>query len=45
VLTCEDDAALSRAMTAGSLEDRRDDVVEVVWVAVRDRQLVVNRRI
>ena len=29
-------------MTAGSLEDRRDDVVEVVWAAVRDRLLVAN---
>jgi hypothetical protein len=41
-LAYEDDAVLSRAITTSSLEDRRDDVLEVIWTAMRDRLLAAN---
>ncbi|RFU21495.1 phosphotransferase family protein [Geodermatophilus marinus] len=43
-LGCADDAALSRAITDGSLDDRRDEVVGVVRAAVRDRLAIGNPR-
>jgi hypothetical protein len=43
-LGCADDEALSRAITDGSLDDRRDAVVEAVRAGVRDRLLVANPR-
>ncbi|MGY1710613.1 phosphotransferase family protein [Geodermatophilus sp. SYSU D00758] len=43
-LGCADDAALSRAIADGSLDDRRDEVVAVVRAAVRDRLAIANPR-
>lgn len=43
-LGCPDDAALSTAITSGSLDDRWDDVVDTVREAVRDELLVANPR-
>jgi hypothetical protein len=43
-LGCPDDAALSEAIAAGTLDDRWDDVVTVVRTSVRDRLLVANPR-
>ncbi|SDE90507.1 Predicted kinase, aminoglycoside phosphotransferase (APT) family [Blastococcus fimeti] len=43
-LDCADDAALSRAITTGALDDRWDEVLEVVRASVRDRLLVANPR-
>ncbi len=44
LLGCPDDAALSTAITAGSLDERWDDVVATVREAVRDQLLVANPR-
>lgn len=43
-LDCADDAALSRAISTGALDDRWDEVLEVVRADVRDRLLVANPR-
>lgn len=43
-LGCADDAALSRAIATGALDDRWDEVLEVVRAGVRDRLLVANPR-
>ncbi|SOC50963.1 Predicted kinase, aminoglycoside phosphotransferase (APT) family [Blastococcus aggregatus] len=43
-LDCADDAALSRAISAGALDDRWDEVLDVVRAGVRDRLLVANPR-
>lgn len=43
-LGCPDDDALSHAITAGSLDERWDDVVAAIRADVRDRLLVANPR-
>jgi aminoglycoside phosphotransferase (APT) family kinase protein len=43
-LGCPDDAALSRAILDGGLDDRWDDVLDAVRSDVRDRVLVANPR-
>jgi hypothetical protein len=43
-LGCADDAELSAAITAGTLDDRWNDVLAAVGEAVRDRLLVANPR-
>jgi hypothetical protein len=43
-LGCAHDAELSRAIRAGTLDDRWDEVIEVVRAAVRDQLLVANPR-
>jgi aminoglycoside phosphotransferase (APT) family kinase protein len=43
-LDCADDAALSRAISTGALDERWDEVLEVVRTGVRDRLLVANPR-
>lgn len=43
-LGCTDDAALSTAISSGSLDGRRDEVVDAVRASVRDRLLVANPR-
>ena len=43
-LDCHDDDALSAAISAGTLDDRWDDVVAAVRADVRERLLVANPR-
>ncbi len=43
-LDLADDAALSRAISTGALDDRWDEVLEVLRAGVRDRLLVANPR-
>jgi aminoglycoside phosphotransferase (APT) family kinase protein len=43
-LDCADDSALSRDISTGALDERWDEVLEVVRTGVRDRLLVANPR-
>ena len=42
VLGVSDDAALAAAIRSGDLDDRMDEVRELVWQSVRDKLAVAN---
>ena len=39
-----DDAALAAAIRSGALDDRSDEVRELIWASVRDKLAVANPR-
>ena len=41
-LGCADDAALAQAIRSGALDDRLDEVRDLVWASVRDKLTVAN---
>lgn len=43
-LGCADDADLARRIRAGDLDDRIDEVRDLVWASVRDKLRVANPR-
>jgi hypothetical protein len=43
-LGCIDDAELARRIRSGDLDDRLDEVRELVWASVRDKLSVANPR-
>ena len=43
-LGCRDDAELAARIRAGDLDDRADEVREVVWASVKDKLRVANPR-
>lgn len=43
-LGMSDDAALAAAIRSGALDDRSDEVQDLVWASVRDKLAVANPR-